>query len=169
MHFLVTIAVGIWIYRSHPRWARQLRTAWYCMNIVALLGFAFLPLCPPRLLPGAGFIDTVVKFHTWGSWGSKSVSKDANLYAAMPSMHIGWSLWVAIAVVLLARRTWVRILGALYPIATLFVIVGTANHYYLDAVGGVVACVGGIVLARIITRRQVLPPLHRPHPEQVSN
>ena len=163
----MTIVVGIWIYRSHPEWARQLRTAWYFMNIVALLGFAYLPLAPPRLLPGGGFIDTVVHFHTWGSWGSKSVSKDANLYAAMPSMHIGWSLWVALAVVLLARRTWVRVLGALYPVATLIVIVGTANHYFLDAVGGVVACLGGILLARLITRRQILPPLHRAKPLSV--
>jgi hypothetical protein len=164
MHFLVTIWVGVWIYWKRPEWARQFRTAWYSMNVVAIFGFAFLPLAPPRLLAGGGFIDTVVNFHTWGSWGSKSVSKDANLYAAMPSMHIGWSLWVAIAVVLLARRTWVRVLGALYPLATLFVIVGTANHYFMDAVGGVVACLGGILIARLITRRQVLPPLHRPKP-----
>ncbi len=171
MHFLVIIVVGIWIYRSHPEWARQLRTAWYCMNIVALLGFAFIPLAPPRLLDKSqyGFIDTVVDFHTWGSWGSKSVSKDANLYAAMPSMHIGWSLWVAISVVLLARRTWVRVLGALYPVATLFVIVGTANHYFLDAFGGVVACFGGILMARLITRRRVLPPWHRPSPTSVAS
>ncbi len=167
MHFLVTIVVGVWIYRSHPDWARQLRSAWYSMNVVALLGFAFLPLCPPRLLPGAGYIDTVVRYHTWGSWGDKNVSKDANLYAAMPSMHIGWSLWVAICVFLLARRTWVRVLGVLYPIVTLFVIVGTANHYYLDAVGGVVACLGGILLARLLTRRRVLPARHSSYVEQM--
>ena len=47
----------------------------------------------------------------------------------MPSLHIGWSLWCAFAIVALAKRTWVRVLGALYPLATLFVIVGTANHY----------------------------------------
>ncbi len=163
-HFLVTIVVGIWIYKSHADWARQLRSAWYLMNAFALLGFAFVPLCPPRLLPGGNFIDTVVKFHTWGSWGNKAVSNDANLYAAMPSMHIGWSLWCALAIFLLAKRTWVRVLGILYPIGTLFVIIGTANHYYLDAVGGVVACLGGIVLARLITRRPVLPPLNRPRP-----
>ena len=107
-------------------------------------------------------------FHTWGSWGSKSVSKDANLYAAMPSMHIGWSLWVAIVVVLLARRTWVRVLGALYPIGTLFVIIGTANHFFLDAIGGVVACLGGILLARLLTRRRVLPPLRKWNPKSVA-
>ena len=163
-HFLVTIWVGVWIYRRHSDWARELRTIWYCMNVVALIGFATFPLTPPRLLKNGGYIDTVVDFHTWGSWGSKSVSKDANLYAAMPSMHIGWSTWVAIAVVLLARRKWVKVLGVLYPIATLFVIVGTANHYYLDAVGGLIALSGGILLARLISRRRVVPTYRHPTP-----
>jgi hypothetical protein len=164
MHFAATIAVAIWVYRSHPAWARQFRTAFYCMNALALIGFAFIPVAPPRLLPGGNYIDTVVKFHTWGSWGDKNVSKDANLYAAMPSMHIGWSMFVAAAMVLLARRAWVRIVGALYPLAQLFVIVGTANHYILDAVGGVVAFVIGVLLAHLIYRRRVLPRFHWKQP-----
>ena len=116
LHFIVTISVGIWLYRRHPLHARQLRTAWYLMNFLALFGFAFFPLAPPRLLPGGGYTDTVVAFHTWGSWGDQSVSSHSNLYAAMPSMHIGWSLWVAISVVFLARRTWVRVLGRLLSV-----------------------------------------------------
>ena len=163
MHFLVTIWVGVWIYWKHPAWARQLRTAWYSMNVVAIFGFALLPLAPPRLLPGGGFIDTVVKFHTWGSWGSKSVSNDANLYAAMPSMHIGWSLWVAIAVVLLARRTWCAC-SAPVPAGDAVRDRRHRQPHYMDAVGGVVACLGGILIARLITRRQMLPPLHRAKP-----
>lgn len=160
LHFGVTIGVGIWLYRRHPLHARQLRTAWYLMNLLALLGFAFYPLAPPRLLPGAGYVDTVIAFHTWGSWGDQSVSSHSNLYAAMPSMHIGWSLWVAISVVFLARRTWVRVLFGLYPLATLFVIIGTGNHYWLDAVGGAAACLGGFAVARLITRRPILPRLY---------
>jgi hypothetical protein len=157
LHFIVTIAVGIWLYRRHPLHARQLRTSWYLMNFLALFGFAFFPLAPPRLLPSGNFVDTVVQFHTWGSWGDQSVSSHSNLYAAMPSMHIGWSLWVAISVVFLARRTWVRVLGALYPCATLFVIVGTGNHYWLDAVGGATACLLGLLVTRLVTRRPILP------------
>ncbi len=157
LHFVVTIGVGIWLYRRHQLHARQLRTAWYLTNIVALFGFAFFPLAPPRLLPGGGYTDTVVAFHTWGSWGDQSVSAHSNLYAAMPSMHIGWSLWVAISVVFLARRTWVRVLGACYPLLTLFVIIGTGNHYWVDAIGGILACFGGFALARLITRRPALP------------
>lgn len=160
LHFAVTIGVGIWLYRRHPLHARQLRTAWYFMNFAALFGFAFYPLAPPRLLPNGGFVDTVIAFDTWGSWGDQSVSAHSNLYAAMPSMHIGWSLWVAISVVFLARRTWVRVLFGLYPFATLFVIIGTGNHYWLDAVGGVAACLAGLGLARLVTRRPILPRLH---------
>lgn len=157
LHFAVTIGVGIWLYRRHPLHARQLRTSWYLMNFLALFGFAFFPLAPPRLLPGGRFVDTVVQFHTWGSWGDQSVSAHSNLYAAMPSMHIGWALWVAISVVFLARRTWVRLLAAAYPVATLFVIIGTGNHYWLDAVGGAAACLSGFLVARVVTRRPILP------------
>jgi hypothetical protein len=55
----------------------------------------------------------------------------------MPSLHISWAVWSGIAIWICARRTWVRCLGALHPVATLVVIVGTANHFILDAVGGV--------------------------------
>jgi hypothetical protein len=159
LHFIVTISVGIWVYRRHPQHARQLRNAWYLMNLLALIGFKYFPLAPPRLLPGGGYIDTVVKFHTWGSWGDQSVSSHSNLYAAMPSMHIGWSLWVAISVVFLARRWWVRLLGACYPLCTLFVIIGTGNHYWLDAVGGAAACLAAFAIVRVLGRRPILPRL----------
>src|SRR6185312_14065840 len=57
-------------------------------------------------------------------------------YAAMPSLHIGWALWAGISVFMCARRMWVRVLGLIYPVFTLIVIVGTANHYVIDAAGG---------------------------------
>lgn len=155
MHFAVTIIVAIWAYKRAPAVARRLRTAWYSMNLLALLGYAFLPLAPPRLVPHAGFIDTVVVYRTWGSWGSESVSDASNQYAAMPSMHIGWSVWCAVVIILLARRR-IRWLAVLYPLATLAVIIGTANHFLLDAGGGLVALCGGFLLARLLHRRPFL-------------
>ncbi len=162
MHFAVTIAAGVWIYRRHPEYARPLRSAWYAMNVAGLFGFAFLALAPPRLLPGGRFVDTVVEFHTWGSWGDQSVSSHSNQYAAMPSMHIGWSAWVGLAVVALATRRGVRLIGALYPFVTLFVIIGTGNHFFLDAVGGLVALGAGFLVVRVVSCRRVLPPLRKP-------
>jgi hypothetical protein len=151
LHFGVTISVGVWVYVRHRRYARRLRNAWYAMNVLALIGFASYALAPPRLLPGGGYVDTIVFFRTWGSWADPSVAEHSNQYAAMPSMHIGWALWVAVIVVVLARRWWVRALGWLYPVATLLVIVGTGNHYWLDAVGGAVACAGGFAVQRLLS------------------
>lgn len=158
LHFAVTIAVGVWVYWKHPWYARRLRNAWYLMNVFALIGFVSYALAPPRLLPGAGFIDTVVKFHTWGSWGDPSVAQHSNQFAAMPSMHIGWSTWCAVVIVRLAKHKWAKVLGALYPFFTLFVIVGTANHYFLDAVGGLVAVTLGFAAQRAISHRKAFEP-----------
>jgi hypothetical protein len=151
LHFIVTIAVLVWLYVKHPLRYRAIRSVLVITNLVALVGFWFISVAPPRML--SGFVDTVVTFHTWGSLASPDLAKESNQFAAMPSLHIGWSLWCAFAIVALAKRTWVRVLGALYPVATLFVIVGTANHYLLDAVGGAVTLVLAIALQRLISGR----------------
>jgi hypothetical protein len=102
------------------------------------VGFWAFPLAPPRLMAGGGFIDTVTVHHTWGSLSSGDLSHVSNQYAAMPSMHIGWSLWCGITVWSLARPVWVRVLAVVYPVFTLTVIIATGNHFWADAVGGVV-------------------------------
>jgi hypothetical protein len=66
----------------------------------------------------------------------------------MPSMHIGWALWAGLALFWLARGTWVRVLGLVYPVVTLLVIMATANHFILDAVGGAVALLLGFAVQR---------------------
>ena len=104
------------------------------------------------------YIDTVVKYHTWGSWGSGDVAKVSNQFAAMPSLHIGWSLWAGITLFMLSRRWWIRALGLLYPAVTFFVIIGTANHFVLDAVGGVVVLVLGFFIQRVLSGRPAYTP-----------
>jgi membrane-associated phospholipid phosphatase len=70
----------------------------------------------------------------------------SNQYAAMPSLHIGWSTWCAIAVWPLLRRRWAKALVLLYPAATLFCIVVTGNHFWLDGVGGIIVfSVGSLI------------------------
>ena len=171
MHFVVTISVMVWLYRRHPLRYRSLRTVLLVTNVVALVGFWLYALAPPRMLAGRGFTDTVVTFHTWGSWGSSGIDDASNQFAAMPSLHIGWSLWCAVVLICLARRRWVRVLAALYPLLTLFVIVGTANHYLLDAVGAAVVVSIGFGVERLLSGRSPLAPLpaalHVATPEMV--
>ncbi|MFR9674917.1 phosphatase PAP2 family protein [Streptomyces sp. TR06-5] len=140
LHFVVTIGVLVWLFRKHPGRYGATRTVIFATTGVALVGYYLFPLAPPRLMDG-GFIDTVRVHGTWGSMASGNLADMSNQYAAMPSMHIGWSVWCGVTIAVLARPVWARVLGALYPVATLAVIVGTANHFWLDALGGIL-CLG---------------------------
>lgn len=141
LHFVVTIAVLVWLFRRHPGRYGATRLVLFATTAVALVGYYFYPLAPPRLMEGMDFIDTGLIHNTWGSLSSESMQTVSNQYAAMPSMHIGWSVWCGITIAVLAKIPWVRLLGVLYPVVTLFVIVATANHFWLDAVGGLL-CLG---------------------------
>ncbi|WFB09878.1 phosphatase PAP2 family protein [Streptomyces sp. LX-29] len=147
LHFIVTIGVLVWLYRWHPGRYAAVRLILFATTGVALLGYYLFPLAPPRLMTGGGFIDTVVLHHTWGSMASGNLADMSNQYAAMPSMHIGWSLWCGVTIAVLARPVWVKTLGLLYPVATLVVIVATANHFWLDAVGGTLCLSFGFTLS----------------------
>ncbi|MGW4897448.1 phosphatase PAP2 family protein [Kitasatospora sp. NPDC004240] len=150
LHFVVTIGVLVWLYRRHPGRYAASRTVLFVTTGIALVGFYFYPLAPPRLMTGGGFIDTVIVHGTWGSMASGPATHVSNQYAAMPSMHIGWSLWCGLTIFFLARAAWVRALGLLYPAVTLVVIVSTANHFWMDAVGGVICLAVGFAAARAI-------------------
>lgn len=157
LHFIVTIGVLVWLYSRHTAHYRAARTALYAATLLALAGFALYALAPPRFLTAEGFIDTVVVHHTWGSWASGDVAQLSNQDAAMPSVHIVWSAWCGTALFHLARRTWVKALGVLYPLATFTVIIATANHFITDAVAGAATLVIGFLVQHVLTGRSVYP------------
>jgi hypothetical protein len=169
LHFVITLGVLVWLYRSHPGRYAATRLVLFATTGVALVGYYLYPLAPPRLMNGDSFVDTVLIHQTWGSMASGDLKHMSNQYAAMPSMHIGWSLWCGLTILALARVPWMRVLGLLYPTATLVVIVATANHFWLDAVGGVLCLAFGFAVARVWygTLPYTLPksvPAGRPSP-----
>lgn len=153
LHFVVTISCLIWLFHWHPRIYRGARTVLFTTSLIALAGFYLYPLAPPRLLPQYGYIDTILKFHTWGSLADPKIAEHSNQFAAMPSLHIGWALWCGVSIFFCAKRTWVRVAGLLYPIWTLFVIVGTANHFIIDAVAGLVVFLAGVAVQYLLSGR----------------
>ena len=150
LHFIMTIGVLVWLFRSHPGRYAAARLALFVTTAIALFGYYFYPLAPPRLMTGGDFIDTVAKHHTWGSMASGDMAQVSNQFAAMPSMHIGWSLWCGLTIAFLARRRWVKLVGLLYPLATLVVIIASANHFFMDAVAGALCTLVGLLVSRVV-------------------
>jgi hypothetical protein len=136
-HFALTIAVLVALWTRWPMQYRRARNALALTTAIALLVFAFFPEAPPRLLPARfGFVDTL---HTVGgflSLQSPEVAKLSDPYAAMPSLHFAWALWCALAAGSVLRRRWLRALLLAYPALTLWVVIVTANHFFLDVVAG---------------------------------
>jgi len=151
-HFVVTVVALVYLFRHmsarYPLWRNTLAVT----TGLALLGFAFYPLMPPRLLPAYGFVDTLKEFGGLWSFDSGAVAKVSNQYAAMPSLHFAWSSWCAFVLYPAVRRRWARVLTVAYPFITLFAIVVTANHFWLDAAGGAATLTAGFVLGRALTR-----------------
>jgi membrane-associated phospholipid phosphatase len=98
-----------------------------------------------------GYVDTVAVYGGWASFGSEEMAAVSNQYAAMPSMHIGWSTWSALVLAPLIRRRWLRALAIAYPLLTLFDIMVTGNHYWIDGLGGLACLAVGYLIAGVLT------------------
>lgn len=167
-HFVVTIGVLIVAFRRAPERYRFLRTMLAGTTALALIGFAGFTLMPPRLLGatsvygacygqapdchGYGLVDTIEEWGGLWTFDSGGMAAISNQYAAMPSLHFGWSTWCAITMVIVIGQGWKRWLWFLYPAATTFCILVTANHYWLDALFGGVVLLGGYLIAVGIER-----------------
>lgn len=172
-HFVVTGGALVWLFLRDPaRYARWRNTLAFT-TLLALIGFASFSLMPPRLLgkpperfgppagsilpPRSDFVDTLEAYPTFWSFDSGGLKSISNQYAAMPSLHTSWSVWSALVLLPLVRRRWLRALIALHPVATVFVIIVTANHFWLDSVFGLVVLAGGYLIAvggERLTRRR---------------
>ena len=97
------------------------------------------------------FVDTLVDPGGLWSFSSGTMQSISNQWAAMPSLHIGWALWCTIALYPVLRRRWSKIAIVAYPAVTMFAIVITANHYWLDGVGGAVVLAAGYLVGSWLT------------------
>ncbi|HEX7188021.1 MAG TPA: phosphatase PAP2 family protein [Actinomycetes bacterium] len=147
-HWPVIVATLWWLLARHPATFAVTRDALLLSGAVGMLVFALFPVMPPRLAD-LGLVDTVTQHSQ--SYRVLQPSAFVNPYAAMPSLHMGWDLLVGIALVVAARRWWVRALGILLPAAMAWAVVASANHYVLDAVVGAVLV---LVCRRLASWRQ---------------
>ena len=135
VHLPALIVCLLWVYLVHrPRFA-LFRDWFLAINLLGVIGYALVPTAPPRLLPSSGMVDTLFLMSDQ-NFQSGMVGAFANPYAAMPSLHIGYAVFVAAAAIMLARSRWAKAAVALYPLLMLIAITVTGNHWLLDAVAG---------------------------------
>jgi hypothetical protein len=153
-HYLVTPVVLVWLFRCRPVRYRLMRAWLMTSTLLGLVGFTLMPTAPPRLLdPAYGFVDSLAQYSGYGWWSDAASAPSGlgdmtNQYAAMPSLHVGWALWCGVVLWRYGRRTpLVRAAAVGYPLITVLVVMGTANHYLLDALAGVLVMAVGLLLA----------------------
>ncbi|GGV85560.1 membrane protein [Streptomyces griseoloalbus] len=149
-HFIVPLTVLGLLYWRRPVDYRWARAGLGFATLLALIGFWLYPLAPPRLMPDLGIIDTVHGVQDFSQPDYGTLTALTNQYAAMPSLHFGWSLWCGLVIAIIAPKTWMKVLGLLHPVFTASAIVATGNHWLLDAAGGAVVVGAGFGLTYLL-------------------
>src|SRR4051812_47860898 len=154
LHYVVTPAVLVWLVIAVPEKYRHARRVLVVATIIGLIGFWLAPVAPPRMLDADGFVDTMSRFAMYGWWSHdasapRGLGGLTNEYAAMPSLHVAWALWCGWQVAACAKHRWVQIAGVIYPISTMFAVMATGNHFFLDVVAGIFV----LLLAMLVVSR----------------
>lgn len=160
---LITVVLA-WLFLRHPGEYLTMRNALLLSCAVALAVYAVYPVAPPRL-SDIGLFDSVAARSR--AYRVLQPPGFVNQYAALPSMHMGWDLLMALAVLRHARHVAVRLLAVLLPLGMLASIVLTANHWFLDAVAGaVVALCSLAVVQRLVPQGRAVPCPQVPLPRR---
>jgi membrane-associated phospholipid phosphatase len=149
-HFVVTTVFLLWLYLYRNSSFYFVRNMFMVAMALAVVGYALLPTAPPRLFPE--FTDTITDFAKVNH-DSGLVKLFINPYAAIPSMHVAFSTMIGVTGVLISRHTITKVVWAAYPVLVFWVVVVTANHYWVDgAFGLLVAVLSGVTAATILAR-----------------
>jgi membrane-associated phospholipid phosphatase len=148
VHVSVALTVLVICYVRCPAAYRPVRNALVLTNVVGLAVFVLYPTAPPRLLPGAGFVDSVAD----AGFGSSHGPIPADQYGALPSLHLAWATWVAVAGFTITRRRVPRVLFVAHPLLTAVVVVATGNHYVLDVATGVLLGIAAAWASGLLSR-----------------
>ena len=144
--FAVVALALLWVYLRRPGAFPRFRNTLIVTSLIALAGFYAFPTAPPRMFAGLGFVDTVR--------GSSAVGDSAGLlplpsnqFAAMPSLHSADALIVGVTLAFLVRSPFLKAICLLWPPVVWFSVLATANHFWLDVIGGiVVAGIGALTV-----------------------
>jgi hypothetical protein len=145
-HFAVTLLLLGWLYWKRADLYGPLRNLLVVVNLIGFAVFWRYPVAPPRMLPG--FTDVVSSDHALANFHAGALASQANQLAAMPSLHMAWAAWCALALWRVSARWWVRTLALAYPCLTAMAVLATGNHFLLDLVAGLLTLAAAALVLR---------------------
>src|SRR3954470_16501094 len=149
-HFVVTTAILVWLYLFRNQNFYFVRNMFMVAMGLAVVGYALLPTAPPRMFDG--FTDTITQY-AQVNHDSGLVKLFINPYAAIPSMHVAFSSMIGVTGALIARHRVTKALWAAYPVLVFWVVIVTANHFWVDgAFGLLVAALAAVTALQVLAR-----------------
>lgn len=128
----ITLSALIFIYLFRNERFYFVRNMFVVSMGIALVGYTVFPTAPPRFFfPEYGFEDTVAQLSGVGH--DAGVNALFNPYAAVPSMHVCFAIFVGFTLARSCHHRWARIAWALWPLVMTWVVLTTANHWIADA------------------------------------
>ena len=150
--FSIALGFLVWLYLFRNESYYFVRNMFVVSMCLALIGYIGFPTAPPRMFPQDGFIDTITDFSNVNH-DSTLAKVFINPYAAVPSMHCAFALMIGATGVMVCRRRISKALWAIWPLLIAWVVIVTANHYWVDvALGWMVALASALVAQRLLAR-----------------
>jgi len=154
LHFPVLVGTMIWLFVRHRDRYPAARTTLVALTAICLL-IQLIPVAPPRMLPSSGMVDTAIQYGQ--SVYSATAGFNPDQLSAMPSVHVGWAVLVAILIIGAARTRW-RWLWLLYPAATTLIVAVTANHFWADGIVAAALLLAVLAVQHLVTKlRREIP------------
>lgn len=163
-HMPALILFAVWVFIWHHDRYPEVRNIFLGMLAVGLLVYTMIPLAPPRFFSSTGFVDTLAMYSSV-DYQQDNIDMLYNPYAAMPSLHVGFAVFVGIGIIAIGRHRRHWLLGIAFPLLMSIAVVGTGNHFILDVVAGAGLAFGAWYLVPRLTtmmRDQVTRMLFNP-------
>ena len=144
------LMLAILYFRYRPSYG-FVRNAVFAAFAISVLGYALFPTAPPRFLPELGLDPSTA---VTGNDPQISNPGDPlfNPFAAVPSMHVGLSVILAGSLGMLVRPLVLRSLLFAYPLLMTYVVIASGNHFWLDAVFGLLTAALAVGVAVVLAR-----------------
>jgi PAP2 superfamily len=155
-HMPLIVLFAVWLYVWHRSTYILVRNAFLASGAIGVVIYWAFPVAPPRLIPFAGFVDTMAVFDRVG-YNAQETKGFVNEYAAIPSLHFGWSMLLGLAIFSVTKNPALKVFGLAWPVAMFFAVVMTGNHFIVDTIIGAIVSFAGLGIAWLIRRYGAAP------------